>query len=170
MEQILIVDGYNVIGAWEQLKERKKHSLEDARDELLSMLAEYQGYTGMKVIVVFDAYNVKGAGKQLKQYRIDICFTKEKETADEMIESLVRNLTHRRRQIYVATSDYTEQKVTFGYGALRKSARELWLEMQQVNKEIYKNVEQTRVEKKGQNIPLKDGIEKIFEKWRRGNE
>ena len=96
MEQILIVDGYNVIGAWEQLKERKKYSLEEARDDLLSMLAEYQGYTGMKVIVVFDAYNVKGAGKQLKQYRIDIRYTKEKETADEMIESLVRNLTHRR--------------------------------------------------------------------------
>ena len=169
MEQILIVDGYNVIGAWEELREKKKISLEEARDDLLAKLAEYQGFTGMRVIVVFDAYNVKGAGKTLNQYRLEIRYTKEKETADECIESLVRTLTHHRRQIYVATSDYTEQKVTFGYGALRKSARELWLEVQQINREISKNVEQTKTEKKGLGISLEEGIEEIFEKWRRGD-
>lgn len=169
MEQILIVDGYNVIGAWEDLKERKKISLEEARDELLARLAEYQSYTGMRVIVVFDAYNVKGSGKKLSQYRLDIRYTKEKETADECIESLVRTLAHNRRQIYVATSDYTEQKVTFGYGALRKSARELWLEMQHVDQEIRRDVVKTKVEKKGQGIPLEERIEEIFEKWRRGD-
>lgn len=169
MEQILIVDGYNVIGAWEELREKKKISLEEARDDLLAKLAEYQGFTGVRVIVVFDAYNVKGSGKTLNQYRLEIRFTKEKETADECIESLVRSLAHHRRQIYVATSDYTEQKVTFGYGALRKSARELWLEVQQINREISINVEQTKPEKSGLGISLEEGIGEIFEKWRRGD-
>jgi predicted RNA-binding protein with PIN domain len=168
MEEILIVDGYNVIGDWKRLKEKKKISLEEARDDLLDWLAEYQGFTGIRVIVVFDAHNVKGMGKKLREHRVEIMYTKEKETADECIERLVFELSHRHRQIYVATSDYTEQRVTFGYGALRKSARELWREMGQVNRDISDKVRETRQQPKGRGIELSDEIKKKFEKWRRG--
>jgi predicted RNA-binding protein with PIN domain len=168
MEEILIVDGYNVIGDWKRLKEKKKISLEEARDDLLGWLAEYQGFTGIRVIVVFDAHNVKGMGKKLREHRVEIMYTKEKETADECIERLVFELSHRHRQIYVATSDYTEQRVTFGYGALRKSARELWREMSQVNRDISDKVRETRQQPKGRGIELSDEIKKKFEKWRRG--
>lgn len=168
MEEILIVDGYNVIGDWKRLKEKKKISLEEARDDLLSWLAEYQGFTGTRVIVVFDAHNVKGKGKKVREYRLDIRYTKEKETADECIERLVFELSHRHRQIYVATSDYTEQRVTFGYGALRKSARELWNEMQKVNRDIDEKIQETKQKPKGRGIELSDEIKKKFENWRRG--
>jgi uncharacterized protein len=169
MEEILIVDGYNVIGDWKRLKEKKHISLEDARDDLLGFLAEYQGYTGVRVIVVFDAHNVKGRGKKIKEYRLDIRYTKEKETADECIERLVFELSHRHRQIYVATSDYTEQRVTFGYGALRKSARELWVDMKRVRQDIGEKVKETKQEPKGRGLQLSDEIKKKFENWRRGN-
>ncbi|WP_047154536.1 NYN domain-containing protein [Aneurinibacillus tyrosinisolvens] len=169
MEEILIVDGYNVIGDWKRLKEKKHISLEEARDDLLGFLAEYQGYTGIRVIVVFDAHNVKGQGKKMKEYRLDIRYTKEKETADECIERLVFELFHRHRQIYVATSDYTEQRVTFGYGALRKSARELWIDMKQVHQDIGEKVKETKQQPKGRGLELSDEIKKKFENWRRGN-
>lgn len=168
MEQLLIVDGYNVIGDWARLKQKKEKSLEEARAELLSMLADYQGYTGMRVIVVFDAYNVKGIGKTLKQYKLDIRYTKEKETADELIERLVRELSHRQRQIYVATSDHTEQRVTFGYGALRKSARELWIDVKQARSDITEKVKKTKEEPRGRGLVLDREIQEAFEKWRRG--
>ncbi|WP_027415312.1 NYN domain-containing protein [Aneurinibacillus terranovensis] len=168
MEEILIVDGYNVIGDWAKLQKKKEESLEEARDELLSMLADYQGYTGIRIIVIFDAYNVKGVGKRVKQYGIDIRYTREKETADEMIERLVRELSHRQRQIYVATSDYTEQRVTFGYGALRKSARELWNDVKQVRRNISEKVEETKQGSPGGRLVLSEDLQKIFEKWRRG--
>ncbi|WCK54674.1 NYN domain-containing protein [Aneurinibacillus sp. Ricciae_BoGa-3] len=168
MEQILIVDGYNVIGDWGQLKEHKENSLEEARNELLSMLADYQAYTGIKVIVVFDAYNVKGIGRKIKQFRLDIRYTKEKETADEMIERLVRELSHRQRQIYVATSDNTEQHVTFGYGALRKPVRELWIDVKQAQADIGEKVKKAKEKPKGRGLVLDDHVQKIFEKWRRG--
>lgn len=169
MEEILIVDGYNVIGDWKRLKEKKKISLEEARDDLLGWLADYQGFTGTKVIVVFDAHNVKGMGKKLTEYRLDIRYTKEKETADECIERLVFELSHRQRQIYVATSDYTEQRVTFGYGALRKSARELWNDVRRLKQEISVKVEETRQQPKGRGLTLDDKIKEQFEKWRRGD-
>ena len=90
MEELLIVDGYNMIGAWPQLIDIKKKELGRARDELLAILSEYQVYSGNKVIVVFDAHQVPGIGKKIKEYRIDIYYTKENETADELIERLVK--------------------------------------------------------------------------------
>ncbi|MFD0961923.1 NYN domain-containing protein [Paenibacillus chungangensis] len=128
---VLLVDGYNMIGAWPELAKLKESDLEAARDKLLDMLAEYQGFTGRSVYVIFDAHQVPGLGATFKQHKLTIVYTKEKETADECIERLCTELYARRRHIYVATSDMIEQHVVFGQGALRLSARELLTEIAQ---------------------------------------
>lgn len=167
-KQLLIVDGYNIIGAWPDLRALKdQERMDEARDLLISKMAEYQSYTGMKVIIVFDAYNVPGIGRQVEDFLVEIYFTKKKETADEKIEQLVSQYHQRNRQIYVATSDYTSQRVIFGQGALRKSARELLLDMVSAGKEINQQVVKTREERFSTRISLNDEIAKIFEKWRR---
>lgn len=167
-KQLLIVDGYNIIGAWPDLRLLKEQErMDEARDLLVSKMAEYQSFTGTKVIIVFDAYNVPGAGRQIEDSRVEIYFTKKKETADEKIEQLVSEFQQKNRQIYVATSDYTSQRVIFGQGALRKSARELLLDMEIAAKEIKKEVDKTREERFSKRIPLNEEIAKIFEKWRR---
>ena len=122
---ILLVDGYNIIGAWPELREMRNNDLAAARDRLVEKMAEYQGYRGYKVIIVFDAYEVQGLEKKYKNNQVEVIFTKENETADERIEKLAIALSNRTTQIHVATSDYTEQWAIFGQGALRKSAREL---------------------------------------------
>lgn len=166
--QILIVDGYNIIGAWPELRALKDQDrMDEARDLLISKLADYQSYSGIKVMVVFDAYTVPGLGRKMNNYQIEIFYTKEKETADERIEKLVADLQGKNRQIYVATSDFTSQWVIFGQGALRKSARELLLDIESVGKEIAEQVKKTQEERFASRIPLNEEIAKIFEKWRR---
>jgi predicted RNA-binding protein with PIN domain len=167
-KQLLIVDGYNIIGAWPDLRALKdQERMDEARDLLIAKLAEYQSYSGVKVIVVFDAYSVPGIGRKMKDYQIEIYFTKQKETADEKIEKLVSQYYEKNRQIYVATSDYTSQRVIFGQGALRKSARELLLDLESIGKEIKEQVNKTQEERFSTRIPLNEEIAKIFEKWRR---
>lgn len=165
---ILIVDGYNIIGAWPELIELKNKDLASARDRLIEILADYQGYTGYKVIVVFDAYEVKGIEKKYRKHQVEVIFTKAEETADERIEKLAAELSDIKTQIYVATSDYTEQWAIFGQGALRISARELLTEVQSIEKEISGNLRETREKVPPSRIPLSDDVAKIFEKWRRG--
>jgi hypothetical protein len=140
VEQFLVVDGYNIIGAWPELKQLRDVSLEDARDRLVDILAEYQEFSGAKVIVVFDAYQVPGLGKEYRQSRLRVLYTKEKETADELIERLVTELLARRRQIYVATSDMIEQHVIFGKGAFRLPANELLTRIRQNRKDIQQRI------------------------------
>ena len=99
-------------------------------------MAEYKAHTGWRVIVVFDAHLVPGIEKRKRQHNVEVVFTRENETADERIEKLVSELGGRRVQIHVATSDLTEQWVIFAQGALRKSARELEIEMNEIDKLI----------------------------------
>ena len=168
MEEYLIVDGYNMIGAWPKLTQLAETGLEEARDELISMLADYQGYSGRKVILVFDAHQVPGHGKTFKQHGLDVRFTKEKETADECIERLVGDLSKRTRRIYVATSDMVEQHVIFGRGALRISARELLLDLQENDQDMHKQLQQDKQKVRNtfsSKIPLE--LRGEFEKWRR---
>lgn len=165
---ILLVDGYNIIGAWPELRELKNNDLAAARDKLVEKMAEYQGYSGFRVIVVFDAYGVQGIEKKYKNYQIEVIFTKENETADERIERLAIALSNRKTQIHVATSDFTEQWAIFGQGALRKSARELLYEMDIIEKGIEKKVKKIKGNKPLSKIPLSKEIAEIFEKWRRG--
>lgn len=167
MKDILLVDGYNMIGAWPELRALKDKDLGLARDRLVEMLAEYQAYTGYRVKVVFDAHMVQGSGKKEYHHRIDVIYTRKNETADERIEKLVHDLKRIDTRIHVATSDFMEQSLTFGSGALRKSARELLIEMEVIEKGIDKEVEKTRKKQHSTKIPLTDEMAEIFERWRR---
>jgi predicted RNA-binding protein with PIN domain len=129
-----------MIGAWPALEKLKERNLEEARDRLLDRLADYQGFSGLKVFVVFDAHQVPGLGMTYQQYKLTVVYTKEKETADECIERLVGELAVRGRNIYVATSDLVEQHVAFGKGALRLSARELLMELELNRRAIEKSL------------------------------
>lgn len=169
MKQVVIVDGYNIIGAWPELDKLKQISLEEARDRLIDMLADYQAYKGNKVYVVFDAYQVPGLGGKYRQSRLEVLYTREKETADERIERLVADLRGRRVQIYVATSDSVEQHVTFGQGALRLPARELLYTIRHIRKEIRAKIRETKEPAKNTiDSKLSDELREQFEKWRRG--
>lgn len=169
-KDILLVDGYNIIGAWKELRRIKKERLADARDRLIEQMAEYKGHTGWRVIIVFDAHLVPGIEKRKQHHEVEVVFTRENETADERIEKLVSELSGRRVQIHVATSDLTEQWVIFAQGALRKSARELEIEMEKVQKEISAKVKDIQEKRPFSKIPLSDEVAEIFEKWRRGIE
>ncbi|MFE8703811.1 NYN domain-containing protein [Cytobacillus sp. FJAT-54145] len=165
---ILIVDGYNIIGAWPELRDLKNKDLASARDRLVEKMAEYQAYSGYRVIIVFDAHFVKGTEKKYKNYKVEVIFTRNNETADERIERLAIDLNNRKTQVHVATSDFTEQWAIFGQGALRKSARELLNEMESVEKRIEKKVKNIQEKRPSSKIPLSDEMAEIFEKWRRG--
>ncbi|BFH65472.1 ribosome-dependent mRNA decay endonuclease Rae1/YacP [Paenibacillus azoreducens] len=163
------MDGYNMIGAWPSLAKLSQISMQEARDELLGKLADYQAFTGRKVIAVFDAYRVPGLGKSFAQSKIQVYFTKEKETADECIERLVGELSLRSRKIYVATSDFIEQHVIFARGALRVSARELLIEVENCEKAIQNRIRHDHAPSKRNTLEskLKPDLREIFEKWRR---
>lgn len=165
---VLVVDGYNIIGAWDELKRLKLKDIGQARDRLVELLADYKAYTGMRVIVVFDAYYVKGIESKLNDYEVEIIYTKENETADECIERIVKELKNVINQVYVATSDYAEQRTIFGRGALRKSARELYIELNDIDREIEQQIEQHKNVQPQVKIPLDKDILEKFEKWRRG--
>ncbi len=134
--EYLLVDGYNIIFAWDELKEVAKDSLDMARTKLINMLSSYQGFVSHPVIVVFDAYKVKGNPGSVEHLGgLSIVYTKEAETADSYIEKATHDLakTHRVR---VATSDGLEQVIILGAGALRVSARSFHEEVMQVEKMI----------------------------------
>ncbi|RLK62797.1 NYN domain-containing protein [Atopobacter sp. AH10] len=125
--RLLIVDGYNIIGAWPTLANyQKKNQLEEARDELLFRLSEYAKLTETAIVVVFDAQFVPGIEQVYDQYQLSVVYTKEGETADSYIERTVRECLSPLLLITVATSDLAEQWLVFQQGALRKSARELY--------------------------------------------
>ncbi|GGB49668.1 hypothetical protein F3157_12180 [Virgibacillus dakarensis] len=166
---VIVVDGYNIIGAWEELQRLKERDMAQARDRLIERMAEYKAFTGNRVIIVFDAYFVKGIASKLNEYQVEIIYTKEKETADECIEKLVKDLKNVDNQVYVATSDYAEQQTIFGRGALRKSARELAIELKNIEVEIEESIDQYANDKPQLKIPLKKNVLETFEKWRRGD-
>lgn len=169
MTNILLVDGYNMIGAWPELQKLKDTDLGLARDKLVDMLAEYAAYTGYGVKVVFDAHMVQGIGKTYDTHRVEVLYTKKSETADERIEKLVIELKRIDRTIHVATSDMAEQSLVFGNGALRKSANELLIETSIASRKIDKLVQKTRNAQQSSKIKLSEEVAEIFEKWRRGD-
>ena len=168
MQNILLVDGYNMIGAWKELRLLRDENFEDARDRLVELMAEYKAVKGWRVIIVFDAHLVPGTEQLYIQHDVEVIFTRKNETADERIEKLSTDLKGRKIQIHVATSDMTEQNVVFGHGALRKSARELEIEMEIIQSNISRKVKETQSEKPSRRINLPDDIDKKKKKWRRG--
>ena len=167
-KDVLLVDGYNIIGAWGELLLLKDNQLADARDLLIERMAEYKAYMGWRVIVVFDAYMTPGLENRKRRHDVEVLFTRENETADERIEKLVSELSERRVQIHVATSDFTEQWIVFAQGALRKSARELEIEMKEIDILISKSVKNYENKRPYSKISLTDEVKETFEKWRRG--
>ncbi|GAA5417639.1 uncharacterized protein YacP [Paraliobacillus ryukyuensis] len=165
---VLLVDGYNMIGDWDDLKKIRDIDLEQARNLLIEKMAEYQAYRNDRVIVVFDAYEVRGTETKQQNHKVEIIYTKEQETADECIERLVKELKNVKTKVYVATSDYTEQRTIFAQGAYRKSARELYIEVQNIQKEIEGELKSYKSRQISTKIPLKQEVLEIFEQWRRG--
>lgn len=140
LKEYLLVDGYNIIFAWEDLNELSKINIESARNKLMDRLSNYQGYKKMTLILVFDAYKVKGnPGSVMKYHNIYVVYTKEAETADQYIEKTVHEIG-RKYQVTVATSDALEQVIILGQGGNRLSAANLLEEVEAVEAEISKKV------------------------------
>ena len=130
------MDGYNIIFAWEELKELAKASIDGARSKLMDILCNYQGFCKCTVILVFDAYRVQGHACEISRYHnIHVVYTAEAETADQYIEKTVHEIG-RKYQVTVATSDRLEQVIILGQGGRRLSAGDFWEEVQRVNGQI----------------------------------
>lgn len=161
----LIVDGYNVIGIHSK-GEWSRDELEDKRLTLIRNLSEYQTLSGKRVFVVFDAQHSSGAESQTDIENVTVFFTKKGETADEFIERFVLEQKSPHRRIYVATSDYLEQRMIFGQGAFRMSSRELLEEIEIAKREISrcmtKNSKKTTIFDQ-----LSVEMKQKLEKWRR---
>ena len=167
--RILIVDGYNLIGANKELFSESKVSLELAREELITALAEYQMVTTFEIIVVFDAYEVKSMESILQKHGITVIFTKEKETADEYIERFVHDNYHPFLcEISVVTSDLTEQNAIFALGAYRISSREMWMTLADSEKNISKEIDAINRKLPRQKLDIRPDVLSEFEKWRGG--
>lgn len=147
-EEYLLVDGYNVIFAWDELNELAKVNIEGARTRLMDILSNYQGYRKMNLILVFDAYRVEGGqGSVQKYHNIYVVYTKEAETADQYIEKTVHAMG-RKYNVVVATSDALEQVIILGQGGRRMSARELKDEIAAMQKEIREQYTDSQVKDK----------------------
>ncbi len=121
-EEYLLVDGYNILFAWEELRELAERNPDSARDRLMDICCNFQGYHGMTLILVFDAYKVRGGQRSVQKYHnIYVVYTKEAETADQYIEKTVHRIGKKHR-VTVATSDALEQMIVWGDGAVRMSA------------------------------------------------
>ncbi len=135
-QEYLLVDGYNIIFAWEELKELADADVAGARGRLMDILCNYQGYRKCTLILVFDAYKVEGnPGEVMKYHNIYVVYTREAETADQYIEKTVRKMA-RHHEVTVATSDALEQVIILGHGAHRLSAGGLKEEVELALKEL----------------------------------
>lgn len=169
MKEYIIIDGYNVINAWSDLKKLSEENLEAARNILIDRMAEYHSYTGAEVIIVFDAYRVKGA--KIKKDRIndvEIVFTKKNQTADSYIEIKVESLAKDKRNIVkVVTSDLAEQQVILGSGGIRVLPKELKFQYEQMKTKIEKKVEKSTNNRMNLGDRIDTEVLEILEKWRR---
>ena len=144
LPEYLLVDGYNIIFAWDELKALAAESLAAARQSLADILSNYQGYRKCGVILVFDAYKVKGNPGSVEKYKnIHIVYTKEAETADAYIEKATYDMRKQYR-VRVATSDGMEQLIILGHGASRIPANVFLQEVQQAHTEIGEIVQKYR--------------------------
>lgn len=167
-QEVLIVDGYNIIFSWKELEDLSRIDYDSARQALLDKLSNYQAYKNAEIIVVFDAYKVKGTPRKIVQYEnIDVVYTKEGETADMFIEKIVQQLG-RNTTIRVATSDAMEQLIVLSRGAVRMSAKELQFEIEVANQKIRRKfTENPRMHTNRLIDNLSPEVAKMLEKMRR---
>lgn len=142
-EKYLLVDGYNIVFAWEELKALAKDNIDAARDRLMDILCNYQAYCGVTLILVFDAYKVRGGiGKMMDYHNIHVVYTKEAETADQYIEKLAHRIG-RDYDVTVATSDNVIQLIILGQGCRLWSAVDFEAEVKRVEEQISDDTKQT---------------------------
>ena len=135
-DSCLIVDGYNIIFAWEHLAEAARSDMDAARRQLCDTLSSYAGFKKTRVVLVFDGYKIKGnPGEKTQFHNIQLVYTKEGQTADAYIEALVDEIG-RNYSVRVATSDGLVQLSSLRSGVLRMSARELLEEVQKAKEEM----------------------------------
>lgn len=169
-DRYLIVDGYNMIGQSQELSRLSKENLEEAREQLLTAIANYNAVIADEVVCVFDAYEQAGAHSEYMYHGVKVIFTKEKETADSYIERYVYDLYDKHtRHITVVTSDMSEQHAIFGTGAYRISSREMWRDLKKNEITVSKELEGFNEQKPRTRIELSNEILEEFEKLRRGN-
>lgn len=167
----LLVDGYNIINSWPELAAVKEHSLEQARDMLVHILVNYSAWQGEKVIIVFDGHQVKGGVEHREKVGdlAEVVFTRAGETADNYIERVVGALAA-EDTVQVATSDWVEQQLVWGKGAIRISSRELMALVNEGESQM-RELMTERAERSSGQVELSGRIEKDFvqrlEKWRR---
>lgn len=167
MAEYLIVDGYNIINAWQAFKITINNDLEHARIKLIDIMADYQAVKGINVIIVFDAHLVKGGmGSKEQVCGVNVIYTGEGETADAVIEKITGEFNENDRVI-VATSDWAQQRIVFGRGGVRLSARELEREVISCQTEVRGQIENKPVNDLKLKGHLNDHIREIFEKMRR---
>ena len=170
LQDYLLVDGYNIIFAWEDLNELSKVNIDSARDRLMDIMCNYQGYKKCELILVFDAYKVAGGKGEIFDYHnIHVVYTKEAETADQYIEKFTHE-NGKKYDITVATSDRLEQMIIWGAGAKRLSAAGLKEEVEVINQEINSHLEQkTKSERNYLFDQLKDKKSEILEELKKEN-
>ena len=165
LTEYLLVDGYNIIFAWPDLKELAQGSLETARNSLMEILSNYHGFHPCELILVFDAYRVhRNPGSQEEFAGIHVVYTKEAETADNYIEKTIRQIDRKKTgRIRVATSDGLEQVIILGGGALRESASEFRREVEAARVEISRILEKSRLGRE-KDAPVARAYQEALEK------
>ncbi|MCG8939557.1 NYN domain-containing protein [Staphylococcus epidermidis] len=170
-KRYLIIDGYNMIGQSSTLSTVAKENLEEAREQLLDTIANYNALIADEIVCVFDAYEQSGIEREYFYNGVKTIFTKEKETADSFIERYVYELYNKHTtHITVVTSDMSEQHAIFGSGAYRISSREMWRELKENEVVVNKSLDDFSEKKPRIRIPLSNEILEEFEKIRRGNQ
>lgn len=168
-EEYLLVDGYNVIYAWPELEELAASDLAFARQKLIDILINYASYSGEKVLVFFDAHNVKDNLQRREDYGgVQVIYTASGETADMAIEKKVGELAQRGSYVYVATADYSEQRIILGRGAYRLTPRELRRRFYQLCDTSRSWLNKERPADRYLENRLEEGVRSSLERWRRG--
>ena len=161
-EEYLLVDGYNVIFAWDELRKLAETSVDAARRVLADVLANFRGVKKNEVILVFDAYKVEGNRGSVEEYHgISVVYTKEAETADTYIEKTAHKLS-KKHKVYVATSDGPEQMIILGSGALRMTAAELHSEIVFAKTQIDEFIKRSRLINRAR--PVEEAFKKAEDK------
>lgn len=169
MKPLLLVDGYNVIGAW-SVPKAEHMTIEESRDRLVHMIADYAGFSGEEVVVVFDGhYTDRTTRSRMNAHGVEVVFTRHGESADNYIEAACA-AAPRWRSVRVATSDAIEQTVTLGRGAVRISSREFLMELSQVRSAGRGRMKDERVSRGDILSRLPPHQRELFDKMRRGEE
>ncbi|MEN8904395.1 MAG: NYN domain-containing protein [Clostridiales bacterium] len=165
--ECIIIDGYNVIHAWNDLLDLENNTLEHCREKFLEIISSYQGYKKIKVIVVFDAYNIKSKKVSISKYdNIEVVFTKEEQKADNYIERMVAD-EEEHLKFKVVTSDYLEQTMVLRLGGVRVTPNELKNEIKELKKSAKNYSKETKLHSNTIMSNIDEDMMKKLDKYRK---